>query len=104
VKFSSLRISCCSVGQVPSPKPATMGRQIGRSEPFTIENFLLLSWASPRPPTRPPGCGQIDQSELFIIDNLFLLTWTSPRPETRPQGAAKMLRVRTRSVDAMTGT
>jgi hypothetical protein len=50
-----LRISCCSVGQVPSPKPAPRGRQIGQSEPFTIETFLLLSWASPRPQPAPRG-------------------------------------------------
>jgi hypothetical protein len=80
VKCFSLRISCFLVGQVPSPKPAPRGREISQSEPFTIENFLLLSWASPRPQS-----GQIDKSELLIIDIFFCLVGKVPALRGRPK-------------------
>jgi hypothetical protein len=37
--------------------------------------------------------------EVMIIENFLLFSWASSQPQTRPQGAAKMLWVRTRSVD-----
>jgi hypothetical protein len=46
------------LGKFPPTNPPPGGGQIDQNEQFIIDDFWLLSWASPRPQTRPKGAAK----------------------------------------------